>query len=564
MGGANVVEPGFDDAIKEVEAVVAEFDERAKDEHQSQREKNLALYAALERAFVFHNTWGDQPQYAELLQRKGVKAAARGKKASRFLPTVKAFFDPDLDAFAPADEDGKAEKNRRQKAISTYSAALELAAAKRPNDVAAFIEEVRGVEEARKLWGQLQGETDEAKKALAEAKEARQKTFDAGLAALMATKTASLPRDEALKGNVALAAIYFDDAGVAHFLGMPAVDDSKALLEKFILANAPEKAKSKRGRKPGTLNSNSSKTALDRLLKLFNASKLSQPKVMIKIINGEDGCEVRVSQNSRNTCMLNARLIRQDYLPLGTYWFGTRVIGFMKKFALLGKFGAKFTIDGPSELDSVRATVAITATNYDAAVAAYDEAKSIKWSERDLVPGTMSYITRGEDSLTVRFETVIDKMARVEVDEAKWASVPLEGAFADWYAATLGVAKDKANGRLRKAIHGEATLMKVTAHEWALLDEQGAIEPVHHFASPIGDGKLATEIKVTAGELQAAIKSVKELAPGGEVTLSLVNKLIRVNAATDRNAAEIFIPSQTNNKRHAEYTVFEPVSVICA
>lgn len=238
------------------------------------------------------------------------------------------------------------------------------------------------------------------------------------------------------------------------------------------------------------------------------------------------------------------------------YWFGTRVIGFMKKFALLGKFGAKFTIDGPSELDSVRATVAITATNYDAAVAAYDEAKSIKWSERDLVPGTMSYITRGEDSLTVRFETVIDKMARVEVDEAKWASLPLEGAFADWYAATLGVAKDKAEGRLRKAVHGEATLMKITAHEWALLDEQGTIEPVHHFASPISDGKLATEIKVAAGEVQAAIKSVKELAPGGEVTLSLVNKLIRVSAATDRNAAEIFIPSQTNNKRHAEYTVF--------
>ena len=228
----------------------------------------------------------------------------------------------------------------------------------------------------------------------------------------------------------------------------------------------------------------------------------------------------------------------------------------MKKFALLGKFGAKFTIDGPSELDSVRATVAITATNYDAAVAAYDEAKSIKWSERDLVPGTMSYITRGEDSLTVRFETVIDKMARVEVDEAKWASLPLEGAFADWYAATLGVAKDKAEGRLRKAVHGEATLMKITAHEWALLDEQGTIEPVHHFASPISDGKLATEIKVAAGEVQAAIKSVKELAPGGEVTLSLVNKLIRVSAATDRNAAEIFIPSQTNNKRHAEYTVF--------
>jgi hypothetical protein len=561
MDGVNAAEPGFEDAIKEVEAVVAEFDERTKDEHQSQREKNLALYAALGRAFVFHNTWGDQPQYAELLQRKGVKASARGKKASRFLPTMKAFFDPDLDGFSPAGEVEKADKNRRQKALSTYSATLELAAAKRPNDVAAFIDEVRGVEEARKLWGQLQSDTDEAKKAEAEAKKARQENFDAGLASLKGKMTAVLPRNEALKGNAVLAAIYFDDAGVAHFLGMPAVDDGKALLEKFVIANAPEKAKSKRGRKPGTLNSNSSKTALDRLLKLLNASKLTQPKVMIKITNEEDGCELRVSQNSRNTCMLNARLARQEYLPLGTYWFGTRVIGFMKKFALLGKFGAKFTIDGPSELDSVRATVAITATNYEEAVTSYNEAKSIKWSERDLVPGAMSFITRGDDSLTVRFETVIDKMARVEVDEAKWATVPFEGKFADWYAATLGVAKDKADGRLRKAIHGEATLMKITAHEWALLDEQGTIEPVYNFSSPIGDGKLATEIKVAAGEIQAAIKSVKELSPGGDVTLSMVNKLIRISAATDRNAVEIFIPSLTNSKRHAEYTVFDPAYV---
>lgn len=30
--------------------------------------------------------------------------------------------------------------------------------------------------------------------------------------------------------------------------------------------------------------------------------------------------------------------------------------------------------------------------------------------------------------------------------------------------------------------------MKITAHERALLDEQGTIEPVHHFTSPIGDG----------------------------------------------------------------------------
>lgn len=557
MDGASVAEAGFEDAIKEVEAVVAEFGAKAKDERQSQRDKNLALYAALERAYVFHSTWKDKPQYAELLQRKGVKASQRGKKASRFLPTVKAFFDPGIDGFTPADEEGKAEKNRRQKALSTYSAALELAAAQRPNDIAAFINEVRGVEEARKLWTQLQKETDEAKAAEAQAIEARQERYDAGLAALKASMTAELPRDEALKGTAVLAALYFDEKGRAHFLGMPAVDEGKAFLDKFIIASAPEKAKGKRGRKPGTLNSNSSKTALDRLLKLLNAVKLSQPKVMVKITNAKDRCEVRASLNSKNTSMLNAQMGRQEYLPLGTYWFGTRAVGFMKKFALLGKFGAKFTIDGPSDVDSVRATVAITATNYDAAVAAYNEAKSVKWSEQNLVPGSLSWITRGEDSLTVRFETVIDKMARAEVDDQKWVAVALDGPFANWYAATLGVAKDKAEGRLRKAVYGDATLMKITAQEWALLDEQGSIEPVHQFKAPLGDGALSTEIRVAAGEIQAAIKSVKELAPGGAVTLSLIDKLIRVSALADGCRAEIFIPSLTNGKRHAEYTAFD-------
>ena len=40
----------------------------------------------------------------------------------------------------------------------------------------------------------------------------------------------------ARKDSTALAALYFDDAGVAHLLGFPPVTDgSKALLEKFLL-----------------------------------------------------------------------------------------------------------------------------------------------------------------------------------------------------------------------------------------------------------------------------------------------------------------------------------------
>jgi len=104
------------------------------------------------------------------------------------------FFDPNLDSFSPADEAGKADKSRRQKALSTYGAALELSASdeKGAKNVAAFIEENGGIEASRIKWKGIQDGSEEAQKAEAKAKETRQKTFDTGLAALKAAKTASL------------------------------------------------------------------------------------------------------------------------------------------------------------------------------------------------------------------------------------------------------------------------------------------------------------------------------------------------------------------------------------
>lgn len=568
MDGA-VAATDFERALEEVEAVVADFDTKANDEEKSQREKNAALYAALERAFVFHSTWSTKPQYAKLLEQKGVAAKPRGKNASKFLPTIKVFFDAGLDAYAPTDEEGKDDKRRRQKSVSTYSAALELAAAERPNDVAAFIAQENGVEEARKRWVNSRKDTDEGREAAQKAKDNRNLRYAAGLEALKASMVKAIPKEDAPKGAAVLAALYFDDKGVAHVLGIPpASDGSTVLLEKFIIAQAPETVKApagtgKKGRKPGTSTSGSTKNDLDKLLKLLNLGKLAHPKAIIKIVNGEKGCDIQASHSSKNTCMANTRIARQDFLPLGTYWFGARAIASMRKFAVLGKFGAKFTIDGPSVVDGPRTTVSITATNHSAAVAAYNAAKKgTEWNDLDAVPGGLAEGRKlGDDAVTIQYETAVTKMARPNLKNKGWdVEVAVEGDFADWITKTLGVSKSSADERLKKAVYGTANLKRTTLHinatECALFDSDGAIDPICHFAQPIGAKGILTEFTSEVGEMLAAIRAVKELAGGGTVTVSLLDKLMRVRCVDGDNTAEVFIPSYVGDNRYAKHTEF--------
>lgn len=122
-GGAVTV--GFEEALKEVEGVVTAFNTAAVDEEKSQKAKNAVLYAALDRAFQFHRTWHNTPEFTKLLEQRKVNAKPRGKNASPYIPTIKAFFDANLDSFDPADKAGKADKARRQKTVSTYSKVLE-------------------------------------------------------------------------------------------------------------------------------------------------------------------------------------------------------------------------------------------------------------------------------------------------------------------------------------------------------------------------------------------------------------------------------------------------------
>ncbi len=568
MDGA-VAATDFERALEEVEAVVADFDTKANDEEKSQREKNAALYAALERAFVFHSTWSTQPQYAKLLEQKGVAAKPRGKNASKYLPTIKVFFDAGLDAYAPTDEEGKDDKRRRQKSVSTYSAALELAAAKRPNDVAAFIAEVNGVEEARKQWVISQKDTDEGRNATQKAKDNRKLRYAAGLEALKASMVKAIPKEDAPKGTAVLAALYFDDKGIAHILGIPPTSDgSTVLLENFIIAQAPETVKApagtgKKGRKPGTSTSGSTKNDLDKLLKLLSLGKLAHPKAIIKIVNGENGCDIQASHSSKNTCMASTHIARQDFLPLGTYWFGARAIASMRKFAVLGKFGAKFTIDGPSVVDGPRTMVSVTASNHSAAVAAYNAAKKgTEWNDLDAVPGGLAEGRKlGDDAITIQYETAVTKMARPNLKNKGWdVEVGVEGNFADWISKTLGVPKSSADERLKKAVYGTAnhkkTTLRITATECALFDSNGSVDPICHFDQPIGLKGFSTEFMSDVGEVMAAVKAVKELAGEGMVTLSFLDKFMRIRCAGSDNTAEVFIPSYVGEGRYTEHTGF--------
>lgn len=51
-------------------------------------------------------------------------------------------------------------------------------------------------------------------------------------------------------------------------------------------------------------------------------------------------------------------------------------------------------------------------------------------------------------------------------------------------------------------------------------------------------------------------KAVKELAGDGTVTVSLLDKLMRIRCVSGDNAAEVFIPSYVGDNRYAKHTEF--------
>jgi len=561
-GGAVTV--GFEDALKEVEGVVTAFNAAAGDEENSQKAKNAALYAALDRAFQFHRTWHGSPEFGKLLEQRKVNAKPRGKNASPYIPTIKAFFDANLDCFDPADEAGKADKARRQKTVSTYSKVLEFAASSEDGskDVAAFIAEHGGVEATKAEWNGLQKKTDEAKAEAEKAEGARQKNLCSGLAALKATMAKTLPQDVARKDGTALAALYFDDAGVAHLLGFPPVTDgSKALLEKFLLDAVPETKKS---------TSKEQTTApvgehgLDKLLKLLAVGKVAHANdANVKLVNGTNRCELWSSHGSAQTCMVHAVLPRQDYLPEGAYWFGAKAIKAMQHLAKLGAHGAKFTINGPMEMDGKIAVVKVTITGHEGAVKAYNQkAGMVSWDWFDAIPdgdGRCRTSSPDGSSTTIAFRSATEKLAVAKPVEEWNAEVAVAGDFAAWLERTLAISKKDANAKLVKGVFGgtggKLTKFRIGAKEWVLMAGHEDMD-AHPFNPEIAFDGGPLEFTEGRGDLLAAKKAVTGLLGGGTPTITLIDKFMRVRCEVDGRVAEVFIPSFTPDGRYAGHTEF--------
>lgn len=222
----------FDAAVKDVENVIEQYD-------KSDKAKNKALYAALDQAFKFHRKWHGSSQYGNMLKQRKISAKPRGKNASIFLPTIKAFFDPDLDAFKPSDDAEKADKSRRQKTVSTYSKVLKYAASSddAAKDVAAFIVSKGGIAQACAAWTKDQADSEQGKAAEEERKNQKKARLRAVLEGLKGTMTKELPTLPNKKGRAAIGVLFFDDNGIGHV--MQVVEDD-SLLHRLLTKQGKE------------------------------------------------------------------------------------------------------------------------------------------------------------------------------------------------------------------------------------------------------------------------------------------------------------------------------------
>ncbi len=536
---SNAAAASFDEALTRVDTEVKAFEEKAFAEQVSQAEKNSALYAALDKAYAFHMKWGEHHQYAKFLADRKVVDVPRGSKSSQFTPTIKAFFDPSWDQFDPAgDEKKKKEKARRQKTISTYSGVLDYAAHERINDVVSFLATGGGIEAVRIKWKKKRSELPEEIEKRQKAADVKNQRLALGLAGLQKGMQTSLPSDPHRKESPQLAAIYYDETGVAHFLGLPDQDDSaKALLERFLLSNAG----------PNNL------TKLLSLLKAGVVANAKDANVLIK--NDKSGCEIHASANSSDTCVVSAKLPHQDFLPEGTHWFGSKAIRGLKKLSPLGKYGAQFIITGPAKIAGIDASWEIQLTDYRAGVAAIED-----WDWNKVIPDTPGCVhTENDDVMTITYVSTIEDMARIKPIAAWDGEVNVDGAFADWLQAALGISNDDANQRLFKAIRDEGrptTAFRITDSAWTITDEQGDVV-TYAFQAPISSSKFTIEMAVGSKDILTAIDAVKALVDGGTVSISLVDKLMRVQCKKGSVLAEVFIPSIGTDGRHQAYTEFD-------
>jgi hypothetical protein len=546
--------PSFQEAIEEVEETVREYAAKATTEAQSQAEKNEALYKALDRAFSFHKAWHGRQQYAGYIAKKGVKPEKRGKESSPFIPTIKAFFDPELDKFnSDGDPEKKREKARRQKAVSTYCAVLDFAQTGKPNDqsVSDFIATHGGIEAARAAWSARRKNSPEAVQKKNEAHKRRLESAAAAFEILKEVMGPSL-HTEKFKGEARLVAAYFDESGKPHFIGV--VDDSAAdkYLFKLLIKMAEAHVKKK-------VAAVAAKSDLHRLIKVVEAGKIAHESANVLLVNDGNKFEMQSSHGSADTCIVTATLPANDFLPVGKYWFGMDAINAMRTLFGLEVCGAKISIVGPSVVNGITASVELKIANCAQAIDRYNQTHEDQWDWGAISSGGEVLEPRFEDGdAFVVLPSTTEKLACLKLINSWDEAVILQGDLEKWVIERYGVSRRSADKRLVKAIYSgpnKTTAFRIENGQWVIIDEDGDVE-AHTFKRPLGTPNFNAKFTVRRGELLSAIQYVKNATGGASATLSMKDKLIKIWAKYKDASAEVIIPCIEGDSRFKDLTEF--------
>lgn len=530
----------FDTALAEVDDAVAEFRAKEGAERTSQREKNAALYAALERAYRFHVQWHGTKKYEAHLDGKGIKLKPKAG-ASAFTPTIKAFFHDDLDKLKPAkhDEAGRKEKARRQKAVSSYCAALEWAIiCDKADEVATFLgtqgeDDRSGVDAAGVALAEHRRNSETAKQREARLEAAKELRIRSLLGVRLEGKQATMPLAAGHAGNVMLAAFEIGGDGKPMFLEYMQEPFATDFYRRYLLDVPTD-------------------TDIDKLLKLLSfAAPLQGHYHMVKALNTDAGCELLAWSPDVGTAIGHVKLPQQPYLPNGTYWFGDEIIAALKKLAVLARYGALYEFRPQGAQVGKTIPLPISITRSTDAIAAYDMQHAPNVWDWDSTLAKASGMFRHEDGKTlVEISTFVDKIGSLSEAIENPPVALLTLPMTEWFARHLPQPADAiADERLKQAIYGgpdqNAARLRLSGNTVALVDDEGDVEKLE-LDAPIALLDGTWEFRVAASLLMSAIEALQSLAPGGKLLLIGGNGVLRVRGNVTDCEAEYEVPMTRN------------------
>lgn len=526
----------FDTALAEVDDAVAEFRTKEGAERTSQREKNAALYAALERAYRFHVQWHGTKKYEAHLNGKGVKLKAKAG-ASAFTPTIKAFFHDDLDKLKPAkhDEAGRKEKARKQKAVSSYCAALEWAVISQKADaIATFLGtqgegDRSGVDAAGAALAEHRRNSETAKQREARLEAAKELRTKSLLGVRLEGKQDAMPLAAGYAGNVMLAAFEIGADGKPMFLEYVQEPFATDFYRRYLLDVPTD-------------------TDLDKLLKLLSfAAPVQGHYHMVKVVNTDAGFELLASSPDARTAIGYVKLPQQSYLPNGTYWFGDEIIASLKKLAVLARYGAlyEFHPQGTQVGKSIPLPISIARTTE--AIAAYNMHHAPNaWDWDGALAKASGTFTHEDGKTLVEITTFVDKVGSLSEAMENPPVALLTPPMIEWLARHLSQPSDAiADERLKQAIYGgadnNAAKLRLSGNTIALVDDEGDVERLE-LNAPIGLLDATWEFGVAPSLLISATEAVQSLAPGGKLLFIGGNGVLRVRGNVADCEVEYEIP----------------------